>query len=200
MTLSDTTADLLDNSFQTYINTVKTHSKKTDILQSASKLFNRYGYKSVGIDRIIKESNIAKMTLYHHFKSKDEIILEVLTGYNLTLSEQILGPLENKVMTPEKKIRALVEVYRQWFESPEFYGCPFHKAIAEFPEKENPVQLKIIEHHNLLHTFIYQTVKSKKLANQILLVIEGSVIQAKISGNSEAANEAWAIISKLMAN
>ena len=48
------------------------------ILETAERLFYANGVRSVGIDRIIAESDVAKMTLYNHFASKDELILEVL--------------------------------------------------------------------------------------------------------------------------
>lgn len=74
---------------------MRTKSKKNDILVCAARLFNQYGFKAIGIDRIIEESQIAKMTMYHHFSSKDEIILEVLEGFNQTLSKELIIPLES---------------------------------------------------------------------------------------------------------
>ena len=44
------------------------------ILNTASDLFYREGIKNVGIDRIIVESGVAKMSLYNNFKSKDALI------------------------------------------------------------------------------------------------------------------------------
>lgn len=43
-------------------------SKKNDILTTATRLFNQHSFVSVGIDRIIDESQVAKMTFYKHFK------------------------------------------------------------------------------------------------------------------------------------
>ena len=53
-------------------------SKREQLLNTALQLFYREGYHSTGIDRILAESGVAKMTLYKHFKSKDELILAVL--------------------------------------------------------------------------------------------------------------------------
>ncbi len=46
------------------------------ILDVAENLFYREGIRAVGIDRVIAESGVAKMTFYHHFKSKDELVAE----------------------------------------------------------------------------------------------------------------------------
>ena len=44
------------------------------ILETAANLFYANGYRAVGIDRIIAESGVAKMSFYRHFPSKDDLI------------------------------------------------------------------------------------------------------------------------------
>jgi AcrR family transcriptional regulator len=48
------------------------------ILETADRLFYQEGIRAVGIDRIIVEAGVAKMSLYNHFPSKDDLILAVL--------------------------------------------------------------------------------------------------------------------------
>ena len=48
------------------------------ILEAADRLFYQDGIRAVGIDRIIAEAGVAKMSLYKHFPSKDDLILAVL--------------------------------------------------------------------------------------------------------------------------
>lgn len=70
-------------------------SKKEDIITTALRLFNSHSYNSVGVDRIISESNVAKMTFYKYFPSKEKLIQECLiqrnqnlqASLNLTLAE-----------------------------------------------------------------------------------------------------------------
>jgi Bacterial regulatory proteins, tetR family len=45
------------------------------IIQAASALFTRYGTRTVGVDTVVARARVAKMTLYRHFASKDELIL-----------------------------------------------------------------------------------------------------------------------------
>ena len=49
-------------------------SKKQHIINTACKLFCEHGYQATGIDRVIEEAGIAKMTLYANFKSKEDLI------------------------------------------------------------------------------------------------------------------------------
>ena len=60
----------------------KTGTKKSDarqrMVETAEQLFYAEGVRAVGIDRIIAEAGVAKMTLYNHFPSKDDLILAVV--------------------------------------------------------------------------------------------------------------------------
>ena len=53
-------------------------NKRDTLVDTALNLFYREGFHAVGIDRILAEAGVAKMTLYNHFRSKDELILSVL--------------------------------------------------------------------------------------------------------------------------
>jgi AcrR family transcriptional regulator len=53
-------------------------SGRERVLATAYDLFSRYGTRAVGVDRIISESGVAKMTLYRNFASKDDLILAFL--------------------------------------------------------------------------------------------------------------------------
>ena len=64
-------------------------SKKEDIITTALNLFNRHNYSSIGIDRIINESGVAKMTFYKYFPSKESLIEECLSRRNKSIQQAI---------------------------------------------------------------------------------------------------------------
>jgi len=53
-------------------------SGRERVLETAYRLFSQHGTRAVGVDRIIAESGVAKMTLYRNFASKDDLILAFL--------------------------------------------------------------------------------------------------------------------------
>src|SRR5579863_979095 len=57
----------------------RTVAPRERILEVADDLFYRYGIRSVGIDRIIAESDVAKMTFYKHFPSKSNLVATYLS-------------------------------------------------------------------------------------------------------------------------
>lgn len=64
-------------------------SKKDDIINTALNLFNSHSYNSIGVDRIISESGVAKMTFYKYFPSKAKLIEECLIRRNINLQESL---------------------------------------------------------------------------------------------------------------
>ena len=59
-------------------------AKRDSIITTAMRLFNQYGFTNIGIDRIIDESGVAKMTFYKHFPSKNQLIRPVFVNIVVT--------------------------------------------------------------------------------------------------------------------
>ena len=53
----------------------KTLGVKADIMNVAEKLFCRFGFNKISMDRIAKESKHAKGSVYYHFSSKTEVVV-----------------------------------------------------------------------------------------------------------------------------
>ena len=84
---------------------VKKHlERKNEILDTAEKLFYQQGYEKVSIANIIDTIGIAKGTFYHYFKSKEELLDQIIERQVLRIDQIIERVLEE----PEEN--ALVEL------------------------------------------------------------------------------------------
>ncbi len=81
--------------------------KKQQLVETALALFYRHGVHAVGINQILEQSAIAKKTLYHHFVSKDELLMATLElrhqRFYQWLGQQLIsadpaGPAESCLM------------------------------------------------------------------------------------------------------
>jgi AcrR family transcriptional regulator len=91
-------------------------SKKEDIINTALNLFNSHSYNSIGVDRIISESGVAKMTFYKYFPSKAKLIEECLVTRNQNLQQSLEATIA--ACDPSdylSHIRAIFEWYHAWF-------------------------------------------------------------------------------------
>ena len=81
-------------------------SKRDLLINTALELFSREGFHATGIDRILSESGVAKMTLYNHFKSKDELILAALRRRDETFRNWFMRTVEASAETPRGRLLA----------------------------------------------------------------------------------------------
>jgi len=78
--------------------------KKEKIVEIATKIFSRFGMKKSTMDEIAQKIRIGKSTLYHYFKSKEDIFLEVVKKEAETFKKYLKEALSN-AETPQDKFR-----------------------------------------------------------------------------------------------
>lgn len=66
------------------------------IIESAYELFSIKGYEKTTIGEIIKKADCSKGGFYHHFRSKEEILEEIVTNYIDELTAYFESILSNK--------------------------------------------------------------------------------------------------------
>ncbi len=173
-------------------------SKQEDILETATSLFSEFGYHAVGIDRIIAESKVAKMTLYKHFPSKDFLIESVLVRRDTMLRESIIDNL-NKETTPLLKLKSIFDWYSRWFQSEDFHGCMFIKATEEFSDVTSNIR-KFSQDHKVWITDLMESLlkevgvkKADAMAAHLIVILDGLTVQANMftTDRVEQINYAW---------
>ncbi|MDN5619206.1 TetR/AcrR family transcriptional regulator [Psychrobacter sp. SIMBA_152] len=155
--------------------------KQLDILKTASELFNEHGYVSVGVDRIIRESSVSKMTFYKYFPSKDRLIQECLTNRDNLIRNSITQTLNSHKEKGIKKLEIFLKWYESWFNQKDFFGCMFIKATDEFMHdvKLNSI---IINHKMWITNTIKNILKEcsienpELMADQIRIILDGAII------------------------
>lgn len=87
---------------------------KNKIMDSATILFNEQGYFQTSMDEIASHANVAKGSLYYHFKSKAELFTEtVIDGINYLerVIQEIISVDEEPTIIAYQMIQALVTLY-----------------------------------------------------------------------------------------
>ena len=59
----------------------RSEETRTQLMNSAIKLFSTQGFKSASVDDICKEAGVSKGAFYHHFESKQALFLALLDGW-----------------------------------------------------------------------------------------------------------------------
>jgi AcrR family transcriptional regulator len=75
------------------------------ILQAATEVFSRYGFKKASIDDIARRARIGKGTVYLHFESKEELFATVARNVWGRVFEELRTAVR-QARTPDTKLRA----------------------------------------------------------------------------------------------
>ncbi|MEI7916234.1 MAG: TetR/AcrR family transcriptional regulator [Methylophilaceae bacterium] len=162
------------------------------ILHVATDLFHSRGINSTGVDTIVAVAGTTKMTLYKYFRSKEDLILEVLQKGHEDFQAWLNENLNRSSKHPAEKIQKLLDFIEEWVTSPDFRGMAFIKASAEFPNEESPVHKLSAEHAKEFRTYIASLASeagisdSDGLALQLSLLIEGSMQAEQMKRGSGA--------------
>lgn len=176
------------------------------ILETADRLFYQAGARAVGIDRIIAEAGVAKMSLYNHFASKDDLILAVLKYREEAVLEFFRAAMERHGKKTKNPLRAFFAALKDLFESPGFRGCPFQNAAVELADPTHPGTEFVRGHKQRFGAFLRGLVEdvlgkgAAKVAPAVTLLVEGALVTAVIQGNPDAADvardAAWKLVSQ----
>ena len=83
----------------------KPNPKREKIIETATKIFSRFGIKKSTMDEIAKKIRMGKSTLYHYFKNKEEIFLTVVKRESDILRDNLKKAI-NDVDDPKEKFKA----------------------------------------------------------------------------------------------
>jgi AcrR family transcriptional regulator len=168
-------------------------SVRDRILATASDLFYKEGVQNVGIDRIIAESGVAKMSLYNHFKSKDALIAVWLQEQHKSWRIWFQRTVERYARkTGELPVLAIFDVLKEWAEKPDFRGCAFINSAVELVDPEHPGYQVSLEHQQAIFDYILSLVKGTGLPNpenlteQLVILMQGATVVAMMQHQDKA--------------
>ena len=177
--------------------------KQKILLETATALFAERGYTAIGVDRIIAEAGVAKMTLYKYFPSKGDLILAVLQARDHAFRASLAAYVEQHTALVDK-IKAVFTWHGQWFQQQDFFGCMFINAAAEFHDHKNAVHQLAAQHKQLIIAYLEELLRAayplsaKKLAVQMAMLLDGAIIAAQVADNPNAASDAWEAAEQLL--
>jgi AcrR family transcriptional regulator len=121
-------------------------SLRDRILETASSLFYREGVHAVGVDLVVKESGIAKTSLYRHFGSKDALVAAFLEREDADFWGQWSAIADRYRDDPKAELKAYLAWMAERLKRPGYRGCPQLNVAAELPDPNHPAR-KVAQAH-----------------------------------------------------
>ena len=166
------------------------------ILSTAGELFYHQGARAIGVDEIVERAGATKPSLYRAFGSKDLLIAAYLEGQG----EQMWAYFEAAAAVhpddPKAQILAYFDALSGRATEKGYRGCGLTNAVVEYPDPKHPGRKVAIGHKEQLRARLRDVAKAmdarkpKKLADSLLLLIEGIYVTGQLFGPDGPAGAA----------
>ena len=174
------------------------------VLSTAYDLFCRHGVQTIGIDRIVAEAGVAKMTLYRHFRSKEALVVAVLDlREELWTHRWIAAESRRRAEAPRERLLVIFEMLDDWFRRADYEGCLFNNTLLEDHDPASPIRLaSIVKRSHVLAVLRSLAEEAdardpEALARQWQMLMSGAMIAAA-EGDLDAAQRARDVGSLLL--
>ena len=177
------------------------------LVAAAIELFYRNGVGAVGIDRVIAAAGVTKSTFYKHFEGKDDLMVAAVRRRDEWESQAwdravraIAGD------DPAAQLLAMLDVMDLWFNDPDFRGCMFVSAAAEFPNPHDPVhqaaaaykQRSRDHRRDLARAAGADPAAAETFADCFTALLEGALILRQTQGRNDAARAIRPAVEQLI--
>jgi AcrR family transcriptional regulator len=197
---------------QTGTHTSEAASPRDRLLDAAEALIYAGGIHATGVDAIVKRAGAARKSFYSYFESKDELVAAALERRDERWMNWFEKGVSERGNTPRTRLLAMFDTLRVWFEQPNFHGCAFLNAAGELDSPDHPARIVARKHKERLLRFVaaevdgyadervppLETKIRMQLARQWLVLIDGAIGVALVSGTAQAAHDARLIAEALL--
>ena len=162
-------------------------SARERILLAAHALFYRDGIRATGIDRVIAESGVTKVTFYRHFPSKNDLIRAFLSYRHARWMAWFGEALTRHGGSPG----AIVPAVGEWFRDPDYRGCAFINSVGELGGALPDVIEMTCSHKQEMAAAIAIVLPAsrqrQKIAQAVAMAIDGAIVRAQFDPSPDAA-------------
>jgi TetR/AcrR family transcriptional regulator, cholesterol catabolism regulator len=88
-------------------------SRRAEILERAAEVFDEVGYRGASVREVARRVGLLKGSLYHHVRSKEELLAEVLLRGIEFLHGGLPGAGDAR-LSPGEKVRAAIRFHMEW--------------------------------------------------------------------------------------
>ncbi len=171
-------------------------SGRERVMRAAYDLFSRQGTRTVGVDAVIGEARVAKMTLYRNFASKDDLILAFLERREaLWTHGWVRAESQRRGESPAQRLLAIFELFGEWFARADFEGCSFVTTLLEVTNRDSPVRQASVQHLANIRSYLCELAAEAGVADpdsfarKWHILMKGSIVAAA-EGDTQAAARA----------
>ncbi|MET8687199.1 TetR/AcrR family transcriptional regulator [Streptomyces sp. NPDC004732] len=180
---------------------------RTRLLDAAEALFYERGIQAVGMDQVRTASGVSLKRLYQVFPSKSELVLACLERRDRRWRGRLAAYVDeveaSGAQGGEERVLAVYDWLYAWFSEPDFRGCAFVNSFGELGAVDPAVADTVRAHKAAFRDYLAGLVRTAggaaSAVGPLVLLAEGAMTAAAISGSPEPARQARGAAAQLLA-
>jgi AcrR family transcriptional regulator len=176
------------------------------ILDAATRLFYQKGIEVVGVNPVIDEADVAPMTLYRQFVSKDRLVAAALEQWSTNWLHSINDRIDRAGDDPQRRFDALWDALEDWFATGGFRGSFVTNAAIELRSKpDHPAHKVVLAHRMAVDHLLEDLAKlagasdPANLAAQLQVLLDGAITVAAADRRPGVAADVRALATTALA-
>lgn len=169
--------------------------RQIEIMEAATQRIDHYGIQELTIKNLASDIGVSEAALYRHFKSKNEIMLGLLTYFMQEMSQRVMDIISKEGKTPVERLRGVFSSQLKAFtQKPAIVSVIFSEGIFRFNKKLSSTVSDLMDMmHDLIDSIIKEGQDDGSISNLVghstlATIILGSmritVLKWKISGHT----------------
>lgn len=107
--------------------------RQIEIMEAATLRIDKFGIQELTIKNLASDLSLSEAALYRHFKSKNEILLGLLTYFILEMNERLAVIIEDKELQPSELLKKVfVSQLNSFVQKPAIVSVIFSEGIFQF--------------------------------------------------------------------
>jgi AcrR family transcriptional regulator len=166
------------------------------LLATADRLFYAEGIRAVGVDRVLAEAQVTRVTFYRHFPSKDDLIVAYLAGRLQRDREEVADLRAATPGDPRAILRGIGDLVTAASRSAGFRGCAYLNLTAEYCDVDHPARGVAAEHRSWLRGVVHELLvelghpRAGVVAEQLVMLRAGALAVGSV-GDPDAVGVAF---------
>jgi TetR/AcrR family transcriptional regulator, fatty acid metabolism regulator protein len=171
------------------MNNNKFTERQIQIIEAATKRIDEHGIQDLTIKTLAADLNLSEAALYRHFKSKNEILLGLLTYFIEEMKERLGLILSNKDRSPSELLKDLFGSQLKTFvKKPSVVSVIFSEGIFQFNKELSSTVSSMME---LMQNHIEDIVKKGQANDSFSKIVGVSITTTIIMGGMRITVLKW---------
>ena len=165
--------------------------RQIEIMEAATLRIDLHGIQELTIKNLSSDIGVSEAALYRHFKSKNDIMMGLLTYFTEEMSHRVEGIISNEDRTPLERLRDVFSSQLKAFvQKPAIVSVIFAEGIFNFNKELSATVSGIME---MMHDVIESTIKEGQNNGSISSFVGASTLGTIVMGSMRITVLKWKI-------